>query len=105
MLLIRFDHLCCIFGMGNALVCFSKVYLKAAQMRHALVLCALLALTGMSARADIAYTDPANQGMQAFGGNLALNFNVNSPITVFDLGVFNASGSGTITGTIQVVIF
>jgi len=53
----------------------------------------------------VAYTDPGLQGSQAWGGNLALNFDVNSPITVTDLGVFNASGSGMITGTIQVVIF
>jgi hypothetical protein len=67
----------------------------------------LLALVGAaSTRADnIAYTDPANQGRQAWGGNLALNFNVLSPITVSELGVFNASGSGTITGKIQVVIY
>ena len=67
----------------------------------------LLALAGaVSVRADnIAYTDPAGQGKQAYGGNLALNFNVLSPITVNELGVFNASGSGTITGTIQVVIY
>lgn len=67
----------------------------------------LLALAGaVSARADnIAYTDPANQGTQGWGGNLALNFNVLSPITVTELGVFNASGSGTITNPIQVVIY
>jgi len=67
----------------------------------------LLLLAGaVSARADnIAYTDPARQGTQAWPGNLALNFNVLSPITVNELGVFNASGSGTITGTIKVVIY
>src|SRR5580698_227662 len=67
----------------------------------------LLALAGaVSARADnIAYSDPASRGVQGYGGNLALNFNVLSPTTVTELGVFNASGSGTITGTIQVVIY
>jgi hypothetical protein len=67
----------------------------------------LLALAGaVSARADnIAYTDPARQGVQAWGGNLALNFNVISPITVNELGVFNSAGGGTITGTIKVVIY
>jgi hypothetical protein len=67
----------------------------------------LLALA-VSARADdiaSAYTDPARQGSQAWGGNLALNFNVLSPITVTELGVFNASGTGTITGPIEVVIY
>jgi hypothetical protein len=53
----------------------------------------------------VAYDDPVNQGVQVYTGNLALNFNVNSPITVTDLGVFNATGSGTIAGTIKVVIF
>ena len=52
-----------------------------------------------------AYTDPAGQGTQNYGGNLGLLFNVNAPINVTSLGVFNASGSGTITGTIQVGIF
>src|SRR5580700_3603348 len=68
---------------------------------------ALLALAGaVSARADdIAYTDPAGQGKQVWGGNLALNFNVLSPITVTELGVFNASGTGKITGPIEVVIY
>jgi hypothetical protein len=69
----------------------------------------LLALAGaVSAHADdmaSAYTDPAGQGKQAWGGNLALNFNVLSPITVTELGVFNASGTGTITGPIEVVIY
>jgi len=69
----------------------------------------LLALTGaVSARADdiaSAYTDPAHQGSQAWRGNLGLNFNVLSPITVTELGVFNASGTGTITGPIEVVIY
>jgi len=53
----------------------------------------------------ISYSDPAGAGNQAFGGNLALNFNVNLPISVTSLGVFNASGSGTITGTINVAIY
>jgi hypothetical protein len=75
-------------------------------MRNALVLFLLLALTGASVHADtVAYTDPANSGTQAFGGNLGLDFSVVSPITVTSLGAFNASGTGHITGTIQVVIF
>jgi hypothetical protein len=71
----------------------------------------------------IAYSDPAGQGTQAWGGNLALNFNVNSPIVITELGVFNTPGSpttgaqiqgapaasplgsGFITGPIQVVIY
>jgi hypothetical protein len=69
----------------------------------------LLVLAGaVSARADdiaSAYTDGPGQGTQAWWGNLALNFNVLSPITVTELGVFNASGTGKITGPIKVVIY
>jgi len=77
------------------------------KMKRLSVFFGLLALAGtVPARADnIAYTDPASQGAQGYGDNLALNFNVLSPTTVTELGVFNASGSGTITGTIQVVIY
>jgi hypothetical protein len=53
----------------------------------------------------IPYNDPALQGFGTFPGNLALTFDVLTPITVVDLGVFNASGSGTITGSIQVAIY
>jgi len=69
------------------------------------VLFLLIGAACLHASSNIAYTDPANQGTQAWGGNLALDFNVISPITVTDLGVFNASGNGTIAGTIQVVIY
>jgi hypothetical protein len=55
--------------------------------------------------ATIAYSNPAGAGNQGFSGNLALNFDVNSPITVTALGVFNADGSGFISGTIDVAIF
>jgi hypothetical protein len=66
----------------------------------------LLLGSGMMVYADIVpYSDPAGQGTQNWGGNLALLFQVNSPITVNELGVFNASGSGLITGTIQVGIY
>jgi len=68
---------------------------------------AMLAILGVSSAcaSTVAYSDPAFQGTQGFGGNLALNFNVNSPITVNALGVFNAAGDGIIHGLIQVAIF
>jgi hypothetical protein len=71
------------------------------------ILSTLLALiVATPVRADIqAYTDPASQGTQTWGGNLALDFMVNSAITVTYLGVFNASGLGAIGGPIQVVIY
>jgi len=70
------------------------------------VLVALAALGAVSILADtVAYTDPANQGNQAFPGNVALDFQVLSPTTVTALGAFNAVGNGLITGNIQVVIF
>lgn len=53
----------------------------------------------------IPYSDPAGQGTQDYGGNLALTFSVLSPITVVDLGIFNASGSGVVTGSVQVAIY
>jgi hypothetical protein len=53
----------------------------------------------------IPYSDPAGQGTQDFGGNLALTFNVLSPITVVDIGVFNAAGNGNISGSISVAIY
>jgi len=59
----------------------------------------------MQAGPTVAYSDPANQGVQAWSGNLALSFVVNSAILVDDFGVFNASGSGTITGNISVAIY
>lgn len=63
-------------------------------------------LASLPAQADeIAYTDPSDQGTQAFTGNLALDFTVNAPIAVTALGVFNALGNGVITGPIQVAIF
>ena len=46
---------------------------------------------------DIVYNnDTAGQGNQNWTGNLALTFTVNSPVTVGELGVFNASGSGSL---------
>jgi hypothetical protein len=76
-------------------------------MKKIAMLVALLVLAGgLQAFADtIVYNDPAGQGTQNFGGNLALDFTVNSPVTVDALGVFNASGSGTITGTIDVALY
>ena len=54
---------------------------------------------------SIAASDPSGQGTQGFFGNMALRFTVNSTIDVTQLGVFNASGSGIITGSIQVAIY
>jgi hypothetical protein len=55
----------------------------------------------------IAYSDPANQALDPTdsAGNIALIFDVNSPISVTALGVFNATGSGTFTTPVQVVIW
>ena len=76
-------------------------------MKKLSLLMALLVLAGgMKAFGNsIVYNDPIGQGTQAWGGNLALTFNVNSPVSVDALGVFNASGSGTITGPISVAIY
>lgn len=76
-------------------------------MKKISVLAALFFLLGgMQAFGDsIVYNDPGNQGTQTFNGNLANFFTVNSPVTVVSLGVFNASGSGFITGPIQVGLY
>ena len=53
-----------------------------------------------------AYTDPANQGTQNWGGNLGLDFTVNQAVVVSALGIFNASGLSTINGgPIDVAIY
>jgi hypothetical protein len=77
------------------------------KLVNASAVCALVTFgcTLMQAGPTVAYSDPANQGTQSWGGNLALSFVVNSAILVDDFGVFNAGGSGTITGNISVAIF
>jgi hypothetical protein len=76
-------------------------------MKRILAGCLLVFLVGVVSvsASNIPYTDPASQGTQAWGGNLALNFNVVAPIILTELGVFNAAGNGVITGTISVVIY
>jgi len=79
-------------------------------MKRVLAVCvlALVTLLGVASvnASTVAYADPANQGVGfGFPGNLGLNFNVLSPITVTDLGVFNAVGDGVINGSISVVIY
>jgi hypothetical protein len=56
---------------------------------------------------QIVYTDPAQTKLSpdAPGDDMGLNFTVNDWITVDALGAFNSSGSGTITGYIQVGIY
>jgi hypothetical protein len=74
-------------------------------MRRYLAVWALVLLGVASANASIiAYSDPAN-GDQSWTGNLGLTFDVVSPITVVDLGVFDSTGTGIISGPIQVVIY
>lgn len=66
----------------------------------------ILLIAGAAAlRADIAYTDSANQGNIDIAGNIALLFNVDSPISVTALGAFTANGSGTFTTPVDVVIY
>jgi hypothetical protein len=77
-------------------------------MKKVLGICvlALVTLLGVVSNAStIAYADQPPSAGFGFGGNLALNFNVLSPITVTELGVYNAAGDGVITGTINVVIY
>jgi len=76
-------------------------------MKRLVMTAAVFAMSGgmVVCAATIPYSDPAAQGTQSFGGNLGLTFDVLSPISVIGLGVFNASGNGLITGSIDVAIF
>ena len=69
-----------------------------------LTVCLLFLACGAFA-GNIPYSDPANSGKQFYTGNLALDFTVNSSITISQMGVFNAAGNGFITGFIDVAIF
>lgn len=76
-------------------------------MKRFLLMSSFIALTGVvSAHAStIAYTDPAGNGRSDCDCNFALTFNVNDPVSITALGLFNASGSGVINGPVQVGIF
>ena len=73
--------------------------------RWSIFIVPILCFASSAGAATIAYSNPAGDGVQGFSGNLGLNFNVNTPITVTALGVFNSDGSGLISGTIDVAIF
>jgi hypothetical protein len=69
------------------------------KMKKLSVLIALFILAcGLQAlgQNNVVYNDPPDQASQDFTGNLALLFQVNSPETVIDLGVYNAAGTGYI---------
>jgi hypothetical protein len=75
-------------------------------MKRLFKFAALIALmAGFQAGGQAVYSDPAGQGTQNWYGNLALTFDVNAPITVNALGVYNASGTGLITGPIDIEIY
>src|SRR5436305_910761 len=77
-------------------------------MQRFVMIAILLSVIGVSesqAGSIIAYRDPADQGTENFTGNMALLFDVLTPINVTALGVFNADGTGVIAGTVQVVIY
>ncbi len=65
----------------------------------------MLMVWAVAAHADsIAYDFPATFGTQAWTGSLGMDFDVNSPITITAMGVFNSGQSG-ITGTLSAEIF
>jgi hypothetical protein len=66
----------------------------------------MLVVWAAAAHADLVIYDfPAiSPGTQAFTGSLGMDFDVNSPITITALGVFN-SGQAGITGTLSAEIF
>jgi hypothetical protein len=59
---------------------------------------------GSQARADfIAYNTPNKGGNQGWGGNLGLDFDVNTPIVVTQLGTFN-HGQGTFGPSTTIIV-
>jgi len=64
----------------------------------ALIAVAVALAISPAAKADtLVYNDPALQGTQGWGGNLALTFSVvSADITVNSLGIFDADGSGEV---------
>lgn len=52
----------------------------------------------------IAYSDPSGQGTQNWTGNLALTFQVNTAITVDELGVFNTSGTNELNAPGSIIV-
>jgi PEP-CTERM motif len=79
------------------------------NMKRAFMICAIIALTSTSylSASTIAYTDPNNTSYNYVDPvwNFALVFNVNAPIEVTALGMFNLDGTGFIHGPVQVGIF
>jgi hypothetical protein len=77
------------------------------MFKKLLVLTGLLFLValGSTAQAFIAYNVPGpSTGNQSWTGSLGMDFDVNAPITVTSLGVYD-SGQNGISGTLYVVIF
>ncbi|MGA2373359.1 MAG: hypothetical protein ABSG11_22095 [Candidatus Korobacteraceae bacterium] len=66
-----------------------------------------LAISPAAMADHVAYSTVASQGSQTFDGNLANFFTANSALTINLLGVYNASGSGSIGGStpIDVAIY
>lgn len=78
-------------------------------MKKVLYVCAAMAmavaLTSAAFADTLAYTDPAMQGTQTFGGNLALTFTVNSTsLTVDALGTFDATGTGVVPSGTSIAV-
>jgi hypothetical protein len=75
------------------------------HLRSSVGAMAVLLLSTISAYAQtIAYDIAPQAGNQVFTGNMGLDFDVNSPITVVQLGAFDNNGDG-FTGSVQVAIF
>ncbi len=65
----------------------------------------MLVVWAAAAHADVVIYDfPATVGSQAFTGSLGMDFDVNSPITITAVGVFN-SNQVPINGTLSAEIF
>lgn len=73
--------------------------------KRILAVCGVLSLAAIPSFADIAYVGVPGAGIQNWGGNLGMEFTVNSPIIVFDMGVFNNNGGATLAAPLSVEIF
>jgi hypothetical protein len=70
-----------------------------------LKVCGVLALGAVPSFADIGYIGVPLAGDQAWGGNLGMDFTVNSAVTLDYMGVFNNNGGSTLASPLSVEIF
>jgi hypothetical protein len=73
--------------------------------KRILSVCGVLSLASIPSFADISYIGLPASGSQSWVGNLGMEFTVNSPIVIVDMGVFNNNGGPTLASPLSVEIF